>query len=93
MKETLEKIAVRLNQMGFPSRVEEDFIEAEIPLPYEKDFVKPSFKLFLSEKQNLLFYKPNRFSTEKLLRKLKPHLKEIAEEMGLEIASQNLPSL
>lgn len=85
----LEKIATALNKMGFPNRIVGNTIEATSPLPYSPQYVQPSFKLNYSPEQKILFYEPNRHSTAKLLRKLKPALEQIARENGLSLITHS----
>lgn len=83
----LEMIASKLNKMGFPNKIVGNSIQAELPLPYLGEFAKPSFKLYYSPEQKLIYYQANRYSTDRLLRKLKPQLREITKELGLSFAS------
>ena len=80
----LAQISTKLNSMGFPNRVVGgNTIEAEIPLPSDVNHITPSFKLHYSPEQKILYYKTNRYSTEKLLRNEVPKLHELAKQSGL----------
>jgi hypothetical protein len=79
----LDEISTALNQMGFPNQVVGNTIEATIPLPYSLEYVQPSFKLHYSPEQKILFYQPNRHSTQKMLRNLESQLESLAKENGL----------
>jgi hypothetical protein len=88
MQTDLAQIASKLNGMGFPNKIVGNTIEATIPLPYSPEYVQPSFKLYYSPEQKLIYFRANRYSTEKLLRKLKPQLREISKELGLSFATR-----
>jgi hypothetical protein len=88
MRTDLAQIAFKLNDMGFPNKIVGNTIEATIPLPYSPQYVQPSFKLHYSPKHRVLFYQPNRYSTEKLLKNLELELKKLATEAGLTLATR-----
>jgi len=81
-------ISAKLNDMGFPNKIVGNTIEATIPLPYDPHHVQPSFKLHHSPKQKLIYFEPNRHSTEKMLKTLQPQLHALAKELGLSFATR-----
>lgn len=88
MDNTIAQLASKLTLMGFPNEVKGNTIEARVPLPYSREFVTPSFKLHYSPEQKLIYYQPNRYSSERLLRNLEPKLKKLADETGLTLATR-----
>jgi len=75
-------LAQKLIPMGFVVELRPWGLEAHLPTTDYR------FKLGFSPKQKLVFYQPDRHSTEKLLRNLEPHLKEMVEALGYRLAKR-----